>query len=114
MKRSAVHIVTIKNNVERMVDMRGRGWTKEELELIRQGTPTRDVMEITGRSYSAVVTKRSILLHEYSTINEGVRIPPGLSMSQREKEDRIQKLANRLNIKLYRGMHRGKEVYGTE
>lgn len=97
-------------------------YTQEEIDMIMSDLPTKEIMRRTGRSYYAIASKRNKLRHpgryiykkpldsDIGIIRYGVCIPPGDTLTQEEKEERLYSLASKLDIKLYRG----NGIYGTK
>ena len=95
--------------------MKGKKWTEEELQLIEQDIPIKELMERTGRSYLSIASKKTKLRHppvkevrvekkgRPTSFEFGLNIPPCNLLTQREKENRLYFLADMLHIKLYKG-----------
>lgn len=75
-------------------------WSEREIGYIKQGLSDLEIMQKTGRSALAVATKRKKITENTEGVEEIVPISPCMLMTQEEKIERINKLAERYGVKL--------------
>ena len=94
-------------NVESVERLNIERWTSKELELLNSDLSVKQIAEKTGRSVSAIYSKRYAIKHELnitkydnSDIILRAKNRPAVIMSPKEKIERINDLAYKMHITL--------------
>lgn len=80
--------------------MTNKMWSEREVDYIRQGLSDIEIMQKTGRSALAVSMKRRKLKENTVGVEEISTIAPCMLMSQEEKIQRINNLAEKYGVRL--------------
>lgn len=75
-------------------------WSEREIGYIKQGLSDLEIMQKTGRSALGVASKRRKLTEKTEGVEDIEPVAPCMLMTQEEKIERINKLAERYGVRL--------------